>query len=161
LVSEKFLEKGLRFLSKVEEGGSSNHRPISLRWSSNLTTPPPPLKINKVWFDDPDFQNIVTSNWKKLQVDSNEPLMIQFEKNLKNTKATIKNWIPKWKAKKTKEISEIEIELSRLGTRLDRESLSPTLLEELRCLEKKHNEWLKREEEEWRLKICPLDKSWG
>jgi hypothetical protein len=39
---------------------------------------------------------------------------------------------------------------------LDRETLSPTLLEEFRCLEKKRNEWLKREEEEWRLKSRAL-----
>jgi len=56
----------------------------------------------------------------------------------------------------SKEIFEIENELSRLGTRLDRESLNPSLLEELRCLEKKHNEWLKQEEEEWRLKSRAL-----
>jgi hypothetical protein len=166
LVSEKFLEKGLRFLSKVEEGGSSYHLPISLRWSTNFLTPPPPppplaLKNQQSVVRRPRFSKIVTSNWKKLKADSNEPLMIQFEKNLKNTKATIKKWIPKWKAKKSKEIFEIENELSRLGTRLDRESLSLTLLEELRCLEKKCNEWLKHEEEEWRLKIRALWLKFG
>jgi hypothetical protein len=42
--------------------------------------------------------------------------MIQFEKNLKNTKEYINNWIPIWKAKKKKEISKIKNDLSRLGT---------------------------------------------
>jgi hypothetical protein len=43
LVTEKFLEKGLRFISKVEEGGSSDHHPISMRWSpSPVSTPLPP-----------------------------------------------------------------------------------------------------------------------
>jgi hypothetical protein len=34
LISEKLLDMGLRFKEKVEEGGSSDHRPISLFWSS-------------------------------------------------------------------------------------------------------------------------------
>jgi hypothetical protein len=138
LVTEIFLEKGLRFISKLE-GGSSDHRPISMRWIPSLATPPPPpcasLKIYKVWSDDPDFQKLVFSSWKKLQVDINEPLMIQFNKNLNNTKASINKWIPIWKSKKKKEISEIENDLSKIGTRLDRAPLSTTLLEEIRSLE--------------------------
>lgn len=118
--------------------------------------PPSPLNVNKVWFDDLDYKNLITSNWKKLKDNSNVPLMIQFEKNLKNSKATIKKWIPKWKAKKSKEIFEIENELSCLGTIMARESFSLSLLEELRYLEKKSNEWLKHEEEEWRLKSWAL-----
>jgi hypothetical protein len=133
-----FLEKGLRFISKVE--GWRELRPLP-HLSEMEPQPCDPsnvaLKINKVWFDDPNFQNIVFSSWKKLQVDSNEPLMIQFENNLKNTKSAIKKWIPIWKDKKKKEISEIENDLSKIGTRLDRESLSLTLLEELRHLETK------------------------
>jgi hypothetical protein len=72
-----------------------------------------------------------------LQVDSNEPLLIQFENELENTKSAIKKWIPIWKDKKKEEIFEIENDLSKIGTRLDRESLSLTLLEELRHLETK------------------------
>jgi hypothetical protein len=99
LVIEFFLEKGLIFISKVEEGGISYHSRISLRWIPSLVPPPPTsLKINKVWFDDPDFQNLVSSTSKKLQFDRNEPLMIQFEKNMKNTKEYIKkNGKPKIK----------------------------------------------------------------
>ena len=63
--------------------------------------------------------------------------MIRFENNLKNTKYSINKWIPIWKHKKKKEIYEIENDISKIGTRLDRESLSLTLLEELRHLETK------------------------
>jgi hypothetical protein len=41
------------------EGGIFDHRPIILHLSTRMETPPPPMKINQVWFEDVDFSNIV------------------------------------------------------------------------------------------------------
>jgi hypothetical protein len=49
----------LRFKEKVEEGGSSDHRPIFLYWSSKIDSPPTPLKINLVWLAEEEFRNLV------------------------------------------------------------------------------------------------------
>jgi len=37
------MDMGIRFKEKFEEEGSSNHRPISLFWSSKEDSPPTPL----------------------------------------------------------------------------------------------------------------------
>lgn len=83
--------------------------------------------------------------------------MVQFEANLKCTKAVIKKWIPVWKANRKKELLEIEEgNLSRIIFEVDDEALNQAQLEELKCLENKRNEWLKQEEVEWRLKSRAL-----
>jgi hypothetical protein len=45
------MDMGLRFKEKFEEGGSSDHRPISLYWSSKIDLSLSPLKINPVWLE--------------------------------------------------------------------------------------------------------------
>jgi hypothetical protein len=114
LVSKSFLEKGFKFKTRVEDGGSSDHCPISLCWKSSFDSPPAPLKINQVWLEDEDFWKIVVSSWERLSPVKPEPLMFQIEANLKRTKLAIKKWILVWKARKHREVLEIESNLSRL-----------------------------------------------
>jgi hypothetical protein len=150
------MDMGLRFKEKVEEGGSSDHRPISFYWSSKMDSPPTPLKINPVWLAEEDFRKLVASSWIWLNHDSSEPFMVQFEANLKRTKAAIKKWIPGWKSKRKKELLEIEGKLSWILAEVDDGALNQVQLEELKILENKRNEWLKQEEVEWCLKSRAL-----
>jgi hypothetical protein len=101
------LNLGLRFKYLVEEGGLYDHRPISLLWKSKSKGPPAPMNISQVWLEEDDFKKLVASSWVKLSPSMTEPLMVQFKSNLKRTKNAIKLWLPSWKAKKHKEISEV------------------------------------------------------
>lgn len=65
LISEKLMDMGLIFKAKIEEGGSLDHRPISLFWSSKADSPPVPLKINQVWLAEEDFRKLVASHLDK------------------------------------------------------------------------------------------------
>jgi len=153
---KKLLDIGFRFKAKVEEGGSLDHHPILLIWSSRAESPPTPLKINQVWLAEEDFRKLVASTWVRLSRDTTEPFMVQFEANLKRTKAAIKKWILVWKAKRQKELLDIEGNLSRIMSEVDDGSLNQVQLKELKCLENKRNEWLKKEEMEWRQKSRAL-----
>jgi len=146
LVSESFLEKGFRFKTRVEYGGSSDHRPISLCWKSISHSPPTPLNINQVWLEDVDFKKIVISSWERLSFIKPEPLMVQFEANLKRTKMAIKKWIPVWRARKHREVLEIESNISRFLSNEKGAPLCSTQLEEIKSLEERRNAWLRKDE---------------
>jgi hypothetical protein len=70
--------------------------------------------------------------------------------NLKILKEAIKQWLPMWWAKKHREILEIEANLSSLQRRIDEGALDKAQLEELKRLEERKAQWLKKEEQEWR-----------
>jgi hypothetical protein len=75
---------------------------------------------------------------------------------MKPTKDAIKKWIPVWKDKRQTKLLEIEGNLSWIMFKVDDASLNQTQLEELKCLENKRNEWLKKEEMEWHQKSRAL-----
>jgi hypothetical protein len=110
------------------------------------------LKINQVSLVEEDFRKLVAYAWVRLNHDPSEPFMVQFEENLECTKETIKKWISVWKANRQKELLEIDGNLSRIMSEVDDGSLNQVQLEELKCIENKRNEWLKKKETEWRHK---------
>jgi hypothetical protein len=75
LVSENLMDLGIRFQASVEEGGISDHRPISLLWKDRSEAPPAPMKINQVWLADADFRSMVSANWVKLSSSNPESMM--------------------------------------------------------------------------------------
>jgi len=99
---------GFRFNSIVEEGGSSNHKPISLLCKFISEAPPAPLKINQVWLEDVDFRKLIGERWVKISHSIPDPMMMQFIANLKRLKEAIKQWIMVWRARSHREIVEIE-----------------------------------------------------
>jgi hypothetical protein len=68
----------------------------------------------------------------------------------------IKKWISVWKARRKREVLEIESNLSRLLSNEDGDPLSSAQLEEIKSLEERRNAWLRKDEQEWRLKSHAL-----
>jgi hypothetical protein len=76
LILEDLLGMGFGFKSVVEEGGCSDHRPISLIWKFRSEAPFAPLKINQVWFEEVNFKKLVEENWVKLSPSNQESMMV-------------------------------------------------------------------------------------
>jgi hypothetical protein len=156
LISEALLNLGSSFRSGVEVGGISDHRHVSLYWSSGFESPPSPLKFCQSWMAEEDFKNLVLTSWVKLSPLNPVPLMMQFVENLKTLKSAIKKWLPLWKSKRVRFIRDTEESIVEALRKLEESPLSNEKLLELRELEDKRAKWLKTEEHEWRIKSRAL-----
>jgi hypothetical protein len=136
----------------VEIGGSSDHRSISLQWSTDKDSPLAPLKLSKVWIEDEDFSKLVSASYVKVCPQKSDPLMVQFAASINKLKSDIKKWVPLWKARSSRTLVETKEHRKTLYQILDEGPLSKEQLEGIKNLENTRLKWLKVEEQEWRQK---------
>jgi hypothetical protein len=92
LLSKYLLHENFCFRQWVSSGGISYHSPILFELAPDPIKPPNPFKFNSSWLEDPNYLDLVRTNWTPLNENLPESPPLQFLENLKKIKKAIIAW---------------------------------------------------------------------
>jgi hypothetical protein len=152
LISEDLALSGFRYRTWVCNLKISDHMLVILHLEQDKGKVCYPFKFNYVWLEEPEFVNLVRSNWIGLLGTEILNPMDSLVKNLKILKSLVINWERKKKLEAKEELVNLEFELDTLYSNFpggfEKEEDKVLVIEK----EKRKLVLLRQEEETWRQK---------
>jgi hypothetical protein len=115
-ISEDLVMLRLRYRSWVYNTKISYHMSFILHLENNLRHTGYPFKFNSMWFEDPNFKNLVRTNWNGLLGNEFLSPLEALVKKLKVLNILVIKWERKKKLEAKVELVKIENELDTLYT---------------------------------------------
>jgi hypothetical protein len=116
LIDEKLVDSGLRYKTWVCNVKISDHMPVILHMEQVKDHVNYPFKFNIVWLNDPEFVDLVRSNWNGLLGTKSLNPMESLVKKLKLPKLLVIVWERKKKDDAKEELVQLELDLDTLYT---------------------------------------------
>lgn len=95
LIHEQIVEKLGSVQPCIVNNYTSDHQPIILTWHHGDTRFGMPFKFNRVWLEDPKFEELVRAHWKRDRNVGPSPM-----KDILNRLQALKPVIKRWERKK-------------------------------------------------------------
>jgi len=102
-----------------------------------------PFKFNRVWLEDKDYNDLVTSTWVKTGQTMEDSGMLTLTHKINIIKSRSRTWEIRKLQQMISELQEITSDISRLGNDMELKNPFQQDLEFLKTLEGKKNEILK------------------
>lgn len=153
LVSSPFFNLDYIFNSFTLPCASSDHKPIALSLSPPKNLSPIPFRFNPLWINSPDFLVIVKQAWS---TNFFGPPSFIWESKLKCVKKNLKDWAKKSFKSPFNSKLALQNDLRNLQDIMEKEDITPALIDKEKNLELKILKVARQEEETWRLKSRQL-----
>ena len=143
LVHENLVEILGNMKSCVHRTYISDHLSILLKWRMENIHWGIPFKFNRVWLEDKDYNDLVTSTWVKTGQTMEDSGMLTLTHKINIIKSRSRTWEIRKLQQMISELQEITSDISRLGNDMELKNPFQQDLEFLKTLEGKKNEILK------------------
>lgn len=139
-------------ISSIGNAFTSDHKPIFLSWREKGFRLGYPFKFNRIWLEDPAFNEIISNSWKDLSMrDLSFPFMT-FREKLAVLRKVAKEWQYGKRKKDRQALLDIQKEMDNILGVMDTNGFPLSIKCLIRDLEKRKQKLLDQEEASWRLK---------
>eukprot|EP00253_Pinus_taeda_P025214 PITA_25214 len=153
LIQTSLLMENLLISTKNLPKLSSDHKPIQLLLAPEEDLGPIPFKFNPLWIEKEGFMDTIQSAW---DIPINGSPSCVWEKKLKATKKSLKEWLRKLHNPTTQQRKTDVQQLETLQIGMEGLYITPEILNKEATFQRNIHQSIRREEEHWRLKSRSL-----